>query len=260
MVHRKRTDMASPVGRTAGLTRAWSRPSAAVLERDVLTGVSMAFVGGFVDAAGFMALAGLFTSHVTGNFVLIGDQLAAGTGGVVAKLAALPIFVLAVGGARLVALATERRKIATMRPLLLLEASLLSAFLLAGMVLSPLRFPDSIEAIFVGMFAVAAMGVQNAIGRLAIAHLATTTVMTVNVAQATIDALDFLLATTADQGNPARARLWRMVPAIGSFTVGALAGAFGFALFAFACVAVPIVVLLGLFALLGTGATGKMPG
>lgn len=156
VVHRKRTDMASPVGRTAGLARAWSRPSAAVLERDVLTGVSMAFVGGFVDAAGFMALAGLFTSHVTGNFVLIGDQLAAGTGGVVAKLAALPIFVLAVGGARLVALATERRKIATMRPLLLLEASLLSAFLLAGMVLSPLRFPDSIEAIFVGMLAVAA--------------------------------------------------------------------------------------------------------
>lgn len=259
-MHRRRTDTISPAAGKGGIAHASSRLSAAVLERDVLTGVSMAFVGGFVDAAGFMALAGLFTSHVTGNFVLIGDQLAAGTGGVVAKLAALPIFVLAVGGARLVALAMERRKIAPMRPLLLLEALLLLAFLLAGRVLSPLRLPDSIEAIFVGMFAVAAMGVQNAIGRLAIAHLATTTVMTVNVAQATIDALDVLLGTAADQGKPARARLWRMVPPIGSFAVGALAGAFGFALFGFACVAVPIVVLLTLSARLRAVVAGKMPG
>ncbi|QIB34657.1 YoaK family protein [Ancylobacter pratisalsi] len=250
----------SPTGRKGGVKSASSRLSAAVRERDVLTGVSMAFVGGFVDAAGFMALAGLFTSHVTGNFVLIGEQLATGTGGVIAKLVALPIFVLSVGSARLVALAMERRKIAPMRPLLLMEALLLSAFLLAGMVLSPLRLPDSIEAIFTGMFAVTAMGVQNAIGRLSIAHLATTTVMTVNVAQATIDALDIWLGTAADQGKPARARLWRMAPAIGSFAVGALAGAFGFALFAFACVAVPIVALLALFALLGTQAAGNMPG
>ncbi len=42
-----------------------------------------------------------------------------------------------------------------------------------------------------------------------------------------------------------------MAPAIGSFTVGAFAGAFGFALYGFACVAVPIFVLLALFALLG---------
>ncbi len=147
-----------------------------------------------------------------------------------------------------------------MRPLLLLEAALLLAFLLSGMVLSPLRLPDSIAAIFVGMSAVAAMGVQNAIGRLAIAHLATTTVMTVNVAQATIDALDIWLGTAPDHGKPARARLWRMAPAIGSFGIGALAGAFGFALYAFICAAVPILVLLALFALLGATAELKTPG
>ncbi|WP_197027194.1 DUF1275 family protein [Methylopila sp. 73B] len=95
------------------------------------------------------------------------------------------------------------------------------------------------------------MGVQNAIGRLAISHLAATTVMTVNVAQATIDALDIWLGAAPDHGRASRARLWRMAPAIGSFTVGAFAGAFGFALYGFACVAVPIFVLLALFALLG---------
>ena len=259
-MHRLRTDMISPAAREGGRARAASRLSALRLERDVLTGVSMAFVGGFVDAAGFMALAGLFTSHVTGNFVLIGDQLATGSGGVVAKLVALPVFVLAVGGARLVALAMERHGVAPLRPLLMLEAALLLGFLLAGTMLSPLRLPDSLEAIFVGMFAVAAMGVQNAIGRLAIAHLATTTVMTVNVAQATIDALDICLGTAPDQAKPAKARLWRMAPAIGSFALGALAGAFGFALYAFACIAVPILVLLALFALLGVTPGGKMRG
>ncbi|WP_347710394.1 DUF1275 family protein [Ancylobacter sp. WKF20] len=64
----------------------WPAPSlalsAAVLERDVLAGVSStAYVGGFVDAAGFMARAGLFASHVTGRFVLIGEQRATGTDG-----------------------------------------------------------------------------------------------------------------------------------------------------------------------------------
>ena len=259
-MHRTQADMSSPAGRSGGLARASLRLSAVVLQRDVLTGVSMAFVGGFVDAAGFIALAGLFTSHVTGNFVLIGDQLATSTGGVVSKLVALPVFVLAVGCARLLALAMERRSIAPMRPLLLLEVFLLLAFLLSGIVLSPLRLPDSLDAIFVGMFAVAAMGVQNAIGRLAIAHLATTTVMTVNVAQVTIDALDIWLGAAADHGKPAKARLWRMAPAIGSFTLGAITGAFGFALYAFACVAVPIVVLLALFGLLGALAGGKTPG
>lgn len=259
-MHRLRTDMSSLAGRRGGFARASIRLSAAMLERDVLTGVSMAFVGGFVDAAGFIALAGLFTSHVTGNFVLIGEQLATGAGGVVAKLLALPVFVLAVGGARLVALATERRGIAPMRPLLLLEALLLLAFLLSGMALSPLRLPDSVAAIFVGMFAVAAMGVQNAIGRLAIAHLVATTVMTVNVAQATIDTLDIWLGAAPDHGRPSRARLWRMAPAIGSFALGALTGAFGFVLYAFACVAIPILVLLVLFALLGAGLERKKPG
>ncbi|MDU6748154.1 MAG: DUF1275 family protein, partial [Bradyrhizobium sp.] len=34
---------------------------------------------GYVDTAGFLALQGLFTAHVTGNFVTLGAALALGT-------------------------------------------------------------------------------------------------------------------------------------------------------------------------------------
>jgi uncharacterized membrane protein YoaK (UPF0700 family) len=50
------------------------------------------FNGGHVDTAGFLALHGLFTSHVTGNFVTLGAAVAYGSSGAVAKLLALPMF------------------------------------------------------------------------------------------------------------------------------------------------------------------------
>ena len=43
--------------------------------------------GGYVDTAGFLALQGLFTAHVTGNFVTLGASLAHGLDGGWAKVA-----------------------------------------------------------------------------------------------------------------------------------------------------------------------------
>jgi len=36
---------------------------------------------GYVDTAGYSALQGLFTAHVTGNFVTLGASLVSGTSG-----------------------------------------------------------------------------------------------------------------------------------------------------------------------------------
>lgn len=230
---------------------AHSPPAAkTALDLDLCAGIGLAFVAGFVDAAAFIALAGLFTAHVTGNFVLIGAELVSTSVGVVAKLLALPAFVLAVAATRLTALALERRGVAPLRWLLACEIVILAGFAAAGLLLSPLGSPDGPRAVAVAMLGVAAMGVQNAIGRLGLAHLAATTVMTINVTQVVIDVVDRLRGA-APIGGPARLRMRRMLPAVLAFAVGALAGAYGVAAWSFWCLLVPIATLALLTAALG---------
>lgn len=213
-------------------------------DRDTLIGVGLAFAAGFVDAAAFIALTGLFTAHVTGNFVLIGAELVSTSSGVLAKLLALPVFILAVALTRLITLGLERRGSEPLRPLLALEAAVLTAFAIAGVTLSPLGSPDGVRAISVGMLGVAAMGIQNGIGRLVIGHLAATTVMTVNVTQAVIDLTDRLCG--AKLSGQTGTRLRRTLSAVLAFAAGALAGAFGVTALSFWCMLVPALVLVGL--------------
>jgi len=212
-------------------------------DTDLATGGVLSFIGGLVDAVGFISLFGLFTAHVTGNFVIIADQLAIGGGGVIAKVLALPVFMLAVAVARIIALVLERRNISPSTPLLSLEAVLLVGAGAWGLALSPISHPDAAGPIMIGMLAVAAMGVQNGFGRLAIAHLPATTVMTVNVAQLTIDVVDLALARNRTKG-PALGRVLRMGASVTCFGLGAFAGAFGFALWSFAVLAIPALLLL----------------
>lgn len=218
------------------------------IDRDGLIGTGLAFTAGFVDAAAFIALAGLFTAHVTGNFVLLGAELVSASTGVIAKVLALPAFILAVMATRLVALALERRRLALLRYLLGIEAFVLACFGAFGLALAPFASPDTLPAVFVSMLGVTAMGIQNAIGRLSLGHLAATTVMTVNVTQTVLDATD-LWKGTSGPDDPARTRLRRMLPAVLAFAAGALAGAFGVAAWSFWCLTVPVAVLAALMVL-----------
>src|SRR4029077_2840791 len=61
----------------------------------------LTFNGGYVDTAVYLALQGLFTAHVTGNFVTLGASLVHGTPGAVPKILALPVFCVVVVGVRL---------------------------------------------------------------------------------------------------------------------------------------------------------------
>ena len=52
----------------------------------------LSLTAGFVDTAGFLVLQGLFTAHVTGNFVTLGASPVLGTSGRIAKLLGLSVF------------------------------------------------------------------------------------------------------------------------------------------------------------------------
>ena len=102
---------------------------------------------GFVDTAGFLALQGLFTAHVTGNFVTLGASLALGTSGAIAKLLALPVFCAVVIAARLLGTWMSNRTIPAFEVLLGLKVLLLIAGAVLAIVFGPFHDGDSWRAI-----------------------------------------------------------------------------------------------------------------
>jgi uncharacterized membrane protein YoaK (UPF0700 family) len=207
----------------------------------ISAGMLLAFGAGFVDTVGFVGLFGLFTAHVTGNFVLIGASLVEQRPGVIAKLLALPIFVLVVVATRLWVSRRERQDRPVQHSLLLVQILLLGGFLLAGLKAAPIVDADAAWAIAAGLLGVAAMGTQNAAARLAFPNLPPTTVMTGNVTQAVIDAVDLLSRTPPS--DAIRARFAKMAPAVLAFAVGAILGALGIAHLGFLCLLCPIAAL-----------------
>jgi uncharacterized membrane protein YoaK (UPF0700 family) len=218
-----------------------------------LLAVLLALVAGYVDTLGFVALFGLFTAHVTGNFVLIGKELSGPGEGVLIKFLALPAFVLGVALARLAALALKKHGIAETRPLLLLQVAFLLAFMLVGLAALPITRPDAPLAMLAGMCGAFAMGVQNAQGKLGLSALVPTTVMTGNVTQLVMDVVDLLFNIDPASSASARSRVARMLPPLLSFAVGAIGGAFAFHVASFWALLVPVCALLWAWLLANQG-------
>jgi uncharacterized membrane protein YoaK (UPF0700 family) len=207
-------------------------------------GALQAFVAGYVDTCGFIALFGLFTAHVTGNLVLIGAAIVEHRGGLWGKLIALPVFVLAVAASRWLGLALESRGRNAAVPLLAIQILFLCGFLAVGLAAAPIADFDAPLAVLAGMLGVTAMAVQNTTSRTIYAKYTPTTVMTGNVTQVVIDAVD----RATGHGTPeARARLRKMLPAIFAFTAGALLSAIVYTAVGFWCLLAPIAVLILLF-------------
>lgn len=191
----------------------------------------LAAIGGYVDTIGFVALFGLFTAHVTGNFVLIGAELARPGHGILLKMLAFPAFILAVAAARVIALWCERHDRPAVRLILALQAVLLLGFMLAGYFGHPMRGSEHPLAITAGLLGAAAMGLQNGAGRLLLSKLTPHTVMTGNVTQLVLDVTDLLLG----HGGPdIRARVHKMLWPIIAFGAGAIIGALAFVNFGWA--------------------------
>jgi uncharacterized membrane protein YoaK (UPF0700 family) len=206
-----------------------------------LQGVGMGFLAGYVDTLGFAALFGLFTAHVTGNFILLAVGLAAPAHmSQPLKLLAFPAFILGVAAARLLVIACERRGVAATKPAYSLQLVLLLGFMVCGMLAEPLGDSANGLVIAAGMLGAAAMGAHSAASKLLLTHLAPTSMMTGNVTQLVLDTIDRLRGA-ADAAT--RARIAKFFWQILAFALGCGAAAFAYLAVGFAALAIPVAIL-----------------
>src|ERR1700730_19018593 len=119
----------------------------------------LSFNGGFLDTVGFLGLQGLFTAHVTGNFVTLGAALVFGTQGVIGKELALPEFIVVVALAHLVGTVFAARQLPAFRLLLCGKVAFLVAFFALAVALGPFPDSDAPAALLTGFTGIAAMAI-----------------------------------------------------------------------------------------------------
>jgi uncharacterized membrane protein YoaK (UPF0700 family) len=202
----------------------------------------LSFNAGFVDAAGFIGLQGLFTSHVTGNFVTLAAALAFGTKGILIKLLALPEFIAVIALARLGGRAMTARGWPTLRILLGVKVLFLLAFFALAMHFGPFHDTDTLGGLLTGFAGVAAMAMQNAAQRVHLSTLPPTTVMTLSTTQIVLDGVDLLTGAPGDQADVVGARFRSLLTTISSFAAGCIAAALLYSWVGFWCLAVPVLV------------------
>ncbi len=229
-----------------------TRKSAAVLGGEFFGVTALSLVAGFVDTAGFIALFGMFTAHVTGDLVTGAAALSKGlgTGGLV-RLLMIPVFMLTVAFADLFLRAVSRRGARSVAPLLALMTLVMAAFGASGYWYADrLTSIDNWEVILTSGLGVAAMGFQNALMRGALKGFSQTTVMTGNLAQFTIDLIDRFSPRGA--GTPrereiardkSRSRLRKSAFPLFGFMAGAALGAWLTEIYGLLCIAVPTGIL-----------------
>jgi len=200
----------------------------------------LSFNAGFVDTAGFLALQGLFTAHVTGNFVTLGASLALGTSGAIAKLLALPVFCVVVIAARWLGTLLSHHSTHPFVPLLVLKVLLLIAGCAMAIHFGPFHDGDSWQAIATGMVLVAAMAIQNAVHRVHLSSAPPSTLMTGTTTQVMLDIADSIYPREAGQAQSAR--LLQMSTNVIVFAIGCGMAALLYARFGVWCFVVPPVV------------------
>lgn len=183
---------------------------------------------GFVDTMGFLMLHGLFTAHVTGNFVTLGASVVLGASGALAKLLALPVFCLVVILTRLCRYRLIAYGLPVLRTFLYAMFLLLLVSAILAVCLGPFANGDGWPAIATGLTLVMAMAIQNAVQKVHLADVPPTTLMTGTTTQIMLDFADLLHGVSGDQRADAKARLGRMATSLAAFALGCAAGALAY--------------------------------
>jgi uncharacterized membrane protein YoaK (UPF0700 family) len=185
----------------------------------------LSVIAGSVDVIGFLGFGALFIAHITGNLVVLAARAVAGEHALAAHLLSVPVFLIALFAARLLAATLDRSGIATLRPLLLLQFLFLAGFLAIWIAVGFPANPNTAAMIFAAMLGVSAMAVQNILVQISLKEAPSTAVMTTNLTRFVVDLGEILLGR--DPGSRAKAveRARRTGTAIAGFVVGAGLGA-----------------------------------
>ena len=175
---------------------------------------------GYADTSGFLALKGLFTAHVTGNFVTLGASFVFGTAGALAKTLALPMFCVVVLATRLLAFRLHASGRKVFRNLLRLQVLLLTVCAGLAAWLGPFEDADQWPALVLGMTLVAAMAMQNAAHRTHLAHAPPSTIMTGSTTQIMLDLAEIIHGPSSATAAATRARFQRMTVSVAVFAAG----------------------------------------
>jgi uncharacterized membrane protein YoaK (UPF0700 family) len=150
----------------------------------------LSVIAGMVDLTGFLNLGNLFTAHITGNLVLVAALVVRGGRINPPQILAIPVFMVAVAATWLLARASGRRGVRLLRLLLWVQFSLLVGVLIFSLITKPSLRPHGLMAGIAAMMAVSAMGCQFAMLRLALPVAPSTAVMTGNLTNAVLSAVD----------------------------------------------------------------------
>ncbi len=206
----------------------------------------LAFVSGFVDTLSFVGLFGLFAAHITGNLVMMATSVAEFRAGLLIKLLAIPVFIMAAVAARLFIIRRERQALEAAAHVMGFQALLLTVFMVVAVLSSPFKHHEAAGVIATGLLAAASMAVQNTAARTFLAGLPPTTVMTGNLIQVIVDTVDIWHGHGAVDTK--RARLRKLVPMLLSFVTGTIFGALGYLTVGFWSLLLPIAMISALSA------------
>ena len=213
----------------SGATRPWPHPSndaLALSQLEKRLPALLSVIAGMVDLTGFLTLGNIFTAHITGNLVLVAALVVRGGRMNPAQVLAIPVFIIGVAAAWLLARASGKRGPGLARLLLLVQFLLLVGVLIFSAITKPSANPHGLMAVITAMIAVSAMACQFALLRLALPVAPSTAVMTGNLTNTVLSLLDRQSRTQplmADDTERLRGSLHLLIGFFGGCVVAAAA-------------------------------------
>ena len=193
-----------------------------------LISVILGFTGGYMDTVGFLALNGLFTAHVTGNFVTLAAALVTGSTGYIDKALAIPVFCLTILFFRFLQLSVFKVDRFLMSRYLTLHALLLLIGSILAIEYGPFLDGNTLAATLTGLLFVAGMTIHNVIHRVFLPETPPTTVMTLTTTQIMLDCSALIHGASPDEKIEIYKRLKSLVPTVLLFSLGCAGGAIAY--------------------------------